>query len=161
MFGSPARGASAYAKVGVETGVVAASPHQLIVMLFDGALISLSHAQQHMRMANIVEKGRAISKAIDIIDNGLRASLNRDAGGDIAAGLDALYVYMSSRLLEANLNNDASKLEEVQRLLTEMKGAWEAIRPGSDSNVLALQMAAPPRVNTDGLAPLSSALAKA
>lgn len=161
MFGSSAKGASAYAKVGVETGVVAASPHQLIVMLFDGALISLSHAQQHMKAGNIGEKGRAISKAINIIDNGLRASLNRDVGGEIAASLDALYSYMSTRLLEANLNNQSLILDEVQRLLSEMKSAWEGIRPGMDKSPESLMQAAQQRVQTDGYTPASSALAKA
>jgi len=127
MFGSRQTGVHAYAKVGMETGVVAASPHKLIVMLFDGALVALSTALNGMRSGNIAEKGKSISKAIMIIDSGLRAALDKKAGGEIAEGLDALYEYMSGRLLTANITNDPAILEEVQRLLIELRDAWNAI----------------------------------
>ena len=127
MFGSRQTGVHAYAKVGMETGVVAASPHKLIVMLFDGALVALNAALNGMRSGNIAEKGKSISKAIMIIDSGLRAALDKKAGGEIAEGLDALYEYMSGRLLTANINNDPAIVEEVQRLLIELRDAWNAI----------------------------------
>lgn len=131
MFGSARTGASAYARVGVETGVVAASPHQLIVMLFDGALVALANAQQHMKAGQIAEKGQAISKAIAIIENGLRASLNKEVGGEIAANLDGLYEYMSNRLFQANLKNDQAMIDEVHGLLADLRGAWQAINPAA------------------------------
>lgn len=127
MFGSRQSGVNAYANVGMETGVVAASPHKLIVMLFDGALLSLNNALMHMRAGNIGEKGKAISRAILIIDSGLRASLDKKVGGEIAEGLDSLYEYMSERLLQANLKNQPDIIEEVQRLLTDLRDAWNAI----------------------------------
>ena len=138
MFGTQQRGVNAYAKVGLETGIGSASPHKLIVMLYDGALVAVLSAQMHMKSGNVPEKGKSISKAIQIIDNGLRASLDKDVGGQIAEGLDALYEYMSARLLMANLNNDISLLEEVQRLLTDLRETWNAIGstpaaiPGAD-----------------------------
>jgi flagellar protein FliS len=116
-----------YAKVGVETGVLAASPHKLIVMLFDGAVVALRTAALQMASGNVPEKGKAISKAIEIIDNGLRASLNKEAGGQIAENLDSLYEYMSARLLTANIKNDGVILDEVQGLLVELRDAWNAI----------------------------------
>lgn len=127
MFGTRQTGVNAYAKVGIETGVVAASPHKLIVMLFDGAMTAIANGLTNMRSGNIGEKGKAISKAILIIDSGLRASLDKAAGGEIAQGLDALYEYMSGRLLQANLENKPEILEEVQRLLGELRDAWNAI----------------------------------
>ena len=127
MFGTRQSGVNAYAKVGIETGVSAASPHKLIVMLFDGALVALSSAILFMKAGNIPEKGAAISKAILIIDSGLRASLDKKVGGEIAEGLDALYEYMGARLLMANLKNQVEILEEVQRLLSELRDAWNAI----------------------------------
>lgn len=132
MFGSKQSGVSAYAKVGIETGVISASPHKLIVMLFDGAMVSVTSAIMHMKAGDIAAKGAAISKAIMIIDSGLRASLDKKAGGEIAEGLDALYEYMGSRLLQANLRNQVDILEEVQRLLGELRGAWNAI--GAEAN---------------------------
>lgn len=132
MFGSSTRGANAYAKVGVETGVTSASPHKLIMMLYDGALVAIANAMQQMKSGNIPEKGKYISKAILIIDSGLRASLDKSAGGDIALNLDSLYEYMSSRLLLANVNNQPEMLEEVYHLLVELKTAWEAIAEGGN-----------------------------
>lgn len=129
MFGSMQRGVNAYAKVGLETGVESASPHKLIVMLYDGALVSVLSALTHMKAGNIAAKGTAISKAITIIDNGLRAALDKKAGGEIAAGLESLYEYMSARLLQANLNNQPELLEEVHKLLSDLREAWNAIAP--------------------------------
>jgi flagellar protein FliS len=133
MFGSMKSGANAYAKVGVETGVMAASPHKLIVMLFEGAMVAVGTAAKQMASGDIAGKGKSISKAISIIEEGLRASLDRKAGGEIAANLDSLYQYMNTRLVIANRDNQADILEEVQRLLGELKGAWEQIAPGTPS----------------------------
>lgn len=133
MFGTRQSGINAYAKVGMETGVLAASPHKLIVMLYDGALVALANGLINMKAGRIAEKGKAISHAITIIDGGLRASLDKNVGGDIAEGLDSLYEYMSARLLMANLKNDPAIIEEVQRLLTDLRDAWNAI--GGEANV--------------------------
>lgn len=157
MFGSPQRGANAYAKVGVETGVSAASPHKLIVMLFEGALVAVTTALQHMKAGNIAGKGQAISKAIMIIDGGLRASLDKKDGSEIAMNLDALYEYMSGRLLMANLKNQPELLEEVYRLLKELSEAWEAIGTASPAPAAEPPTAPAP----DALAPHTSRLVKA
>ncbi|HEX8874487.1 MAG TPA: flagellar export chaperone FliS, partial [Nitrosospira sp.] len=119
------------ANVGLETGVLAASPHQLILMLFQGAHVALSSALAHMKNGNITAKGEAISKAIAIINSGLRASLDVEAGGDLAQQLNALYEYMGRRLLQANLHNNSEYVEEVSSLLGQLSQAWEAI--GSSS----------------------------
>lgn len=129
MFGSVQKGANAYATLGVETSVGFASPHQLIVMLFDGALLSLATALIEMKAGNIAAKGRAISKAITIIEEGLRASLNKEAGGAIAQSLESLYEYMQSRLLQANVQNNPDFIGEVQQLLNDLRGAWVQINP--------------------------------
>ncbi|GGC23395.1 flagellar export chaperone FliS [Pseudoduganella buxea] len=127
MFGSPQRGVNAYAKVGLETGIAAASPHKLITMLYDGAIVAILNGMTQMKAGNIEEKGKALSKAIQILDNGLRASLDREAGGEIARNLDALYEYMSSRLLTANLQNDPAILQEVHGLLVDLRDTWQQI----------------------------------
>ncbi|MFZ6658628.1 flagellar export chaperone FliS [Undibacterium sp. TJN19] len=148
MFGSSqARGANAYAKVGIETGVIAASPHKLIVMLFDGAIVSISNALQHLRNGEIAPKGQAISKSIAIIENGLRASLDKKAGGEIAVSLDSLYEYMTARLIQANLENNETMLTEIQNLLRDLKTSWEAIAPTKEV------VSEAPKVNIDPLAP--------
>ena len=127
MFGSMQRGVNAYAKVGMETSVISASPHKLIVLLYDGALTAIKNAANHMAAGHIAEKGAAISKALDIINNGLRASLDKKAGGEIASNLDSLYVYMTQRLLMGNLQNKIEMIEEVQTLLADLRDAWVQI----------------------------------
>jgi flagellar protein FliS len=126
MFTS-ANPTAAYRKVGLETQLDSASPHKLVVMLFDGALFAVADAQRHMQNREVAAKGQAISKAIDIIANGLQASLDLNSGGDIAKQLEALYEYMGARLLHANLHNDMAALKEVSLLLQEIKDAWEKI----------------------------------
>jgi flagellar protein FliS len=139
------RGVNAYANVGLETGIASASPHKLIVMLYDGALVALLSAKTNIAANNIAAKGTAISKAITIIDNGLRASLDKEAGGEIAANLDALYDYMSRRLLHANLKNDVPAIEEVHRLLSDLREAWVAIGDKVDQPAAAAAAAPAPQ----------------
>jgi flagellar protein FliS len=144
MFGAMNSGAAAYAKVNVETGVAAASPHKLIMMLFDGATVSVASAINHLQTGDIPAKGQAISRAISIIDSGLRASLDKSAGGELAQNLDALYSYMCNRLLQANLENQKDYLEEVQRLLKDLRDAWAAIEPKpAEAAEAPVQQAAP------------------
>lgn len=162
MFGSVQSGANAYTKVGMETGVIAANPHKLIVMLFEGAQIALGNALQHMQAGNIPEKGKAISKAIMIIESGLRASLDKTTGGQIVLNLDALYEYMSSQLLLANLSNQPENIQTVRTLLHDIQGAWEAIAPQSASPASAVQPAEPAApMSYDALAPNMPRLMKA
>ena len=127
MFASPRNYAKSYADIGVETGVSSADPHRLVLMLFDGALQAIATASRHMREKDVAGKVKAVSRAIDIINDGLKACLDVQAGGELAERLDALYDYMSTRLIYANLRNDQPTLDEVSRLLKELKGAWEEI----------------------------------
>ncbi|WP_281718071.1 flagellar export chaperone FliS [Pandoraea apista] len=136
MYGQNA--ANAYRKVGLETGVVAASPHQLIVMLFDGAKAALTKARIHFEAGHIAERGQAISKAIDII-GGLRDGLNMEVGGELSRNLRDLYDYMGRRLLEANLENDVAKVQEVDTLLETIASAWRAIAPSTGTGAPAVQ----------------------
>src|SRR4030095_8647957 len=99
MFAATKNQAKAYATVGIETGVASATPYSLILMLFDGALLSLSSASMYLAQNQVAEKGQAISKAIDIISNGLSASLDLKIGGELAERLFSLYEYMANRLL--------------------------------------------------------------
>ena len=133
MFGSrKQQGAGAYAKIGIETGVVAADPHKLITMLFDGALMAIALAGKYMHEGDVPKKGDAINKAMMIIDNGLRSSLRLDVGGEIAQNLDALYDYISRRLFTAHTKNDPAILDEAHTLLNDLKTSWEAIAPGNN-----------------------------
>jgi flagellar protein FliS len=132
MYSSMQFGASAYARVGVETSIVDANPHRLIVMLYEGARSAIAIAQMQMQAGNVAEKGAAITKAINIISGGLRDALNMEAGGQIAARLASLYDYMIRRLFQANVDNNTALLAEVDGLLATLEEAWLGILPSID-----------------------------
>lgn len=127
MYTNSRNAAHAYANVGLETGVVSASPHQLIIMLYEGAELSVRMAIKYINERNLEKKSAAISKASTIILEGLRAALDTRKGGDIALQLDALYAYMNQRLMLAHINNQTEPLEEVLGLLRELHEAWTQI----------------------------------
>lgn len=129
MFATAKHAVNAYTSVNLESGINTASPHQLILMLYEGALLALANAQRHMTRRETADKGRAISKAIMIIDGGLKCSLDIKAGGELGENLAALYDYMCDRLLHANLHNRPEIIEEVRQLLMQLREAWEQIRP--------------------------------
>ncbi|MBS0425070.1 MAG: flagellar export chaperone FliS [Proteobacteria bacterium] len=124
---------SAYQRVGVETSIESADPHKLVLMLFEGAQEALVKARIHMQHNEIAEKGQMISKAIMIIDHGLKASLDMNAGGDLAVKLQALYDYMTHRLLVASIQNNHEIIDEVNKLLSELYGAWKEIGKTNES----------------------------
>lgn len=122
---TPSRAAAnAYAKVGLESGVVAASPHQLIVLLYEGAELAVRMAIRHIADGDLPQKAAAITKAGTIIHDGLRAALDMRQGGDLALQLGALYDYMNKRLMLAHVSNQTAPLEEVLGLLRELRQAW-------------------------------------
>ena len=133
MFGMMRSPAETYAKVGVDVAVETSDPHRLVMMLFDAALAAVSMARIHMTANEIPQKGAAISKAIDLITNGLAASLDVEAGGELAERLAALYDYMAQRLLFANLKNSMAALDEVSELLGSLRDAWAQIAPGQQA----------------------------
>jgi len=127
---------NAYAKNEIDEAVSGASPHQLIIMLYEGAIRFISQAKGHIEAKRVGQKGECISKALGIIDLGLRAALDKSGGGEIAQNLDNLYIYMGNALLYANLEDDIARLEEVSKLLKDLKSAWEAI--GKRAPIVAL-----------------------
>ncbi|KWK22104.1 flagellar protein FliS [Burkholderia stagnalis] len=129
MFSPGHAGANAYARVGVETGVMGASPHRLIAMLYQGARQAIALARMHLQQGNIPARGEAIGKAIRIVESGLQTALNREQGGEIAARLDALYSYIGRRLVEANAKASEPILVEVDGLLATLEEAWTGIAP--------------------------------
>lgn len=140
MFATLNNPAAAYRQAGIEAQTATATPHELVLMLYDGALASIASATHHMSAGNVSEKGSAISKAIEIIDTGLKACLDYRGGGDLAERLAALYEYMCNRLIHANLRNDNGALGEVSGLLRELRDAWQEI--SSDSAVVSPTKAA-------------------
>lgn len=130
MLGMSRNPIASYTQISTDLAATA-DPHRLIVMLFDGARAAIATARLHMERNEIPEKGAAISKAIDIINNGLLASLDTNAGGQLAEQLAALYEYISMRLLWANMKNNLAALDEASNLLGELQSAWVMIPPNA------------------------------
>ncbi|KOC88766.1 flagellar export chaperone FliS [Winslowiella iniecta] len=122
-----ANGTQAYAKIGLESSVMSASSDQLMTLLFDGALSALVRARLFLQDGNPAGKGQSLSKAINIIDNGLKMGLDDSNGDELADNLSALYSYMTRRLLQANLHNDVAAIEEVEALLRNIADAWKEV----------------------------------
>ncbi|WP_312246045.1 flagellar export chaperone FliS [Stutzerimonas nitrititolerans] len=115
-----------YQSVNTNAQLVDATPHRLIQMLMEGGLTRLAQAKGAMERNDVALKGTLIGKTIDIV-GGLRQGLNLEAGGEVAANLDSLYIYMATRLVEANRKNDPTILDEVAGLLREIKSGWDGI----------------------------------
>ena len=127
-------GARAYSKLGLETDVLNADPHRLVLILFDGALLAIQRAKGFLADRRIPEKCQALSQAIRIVDSGLCASVDARHAPEFAARLTSLYKYIIRRLLHANMRNDVKAMEEAANLLSGLRGAWAKIGP---STVLA------------------------
>jgi flagellar protein FliS len=123
----------AYRQVGVTTGVDGASPHRLVAMLFEGLLDALAQARGALRSGNVEAKCESLSRAVRIIDEGLRAGLNLTEGGRLAADLNDLYAYVTLRLTHANRHNDEAAIEECARLIDPLSKAWNEMASQVDA----------------------------
>jgi flagellar secretion chaperone FliS len=128
VFAAYRHGAASYRGVGVETALTEASPHQLICLLFDGAIEAIMGAKHALTNNDIAARGQAITKAIRIVNEGLKASLDQ-RGGEITNNLDSLYDYACQRLLFANMRSDVAALDEVHQILDQLRDGWRAIGP--------------------------------
>jgi flagellar protein FliS len=122
----------AYSNVAIESKTHSSDPHKLILMLYQGALLSIASAKNQMMRNETAAKGKSISQSIAIINEGLKASLDMKVGAPMVQNLSDLYDYMCQRLLVANLKNDTAILDEVSTLLIDLRGAWESIRPTAE-----------------------------
>ena len=116
-----------YQSVNAQTSVVDVDRHQLIQLLFDGAVDRINMAMARIKAKDFEGKNKLINKSIEIV-SGLRSFLDLDKGQDLAQNLFDLYVYCEHRLHEANVRNDLSILEEVSDHLKKIKEGWAGIR---------------------------------
>ncbi|UUX94870.1 flagellar export chaperone FliS [Aquabacterium sp. J223] len=137
MFTSSSRSAGSndfsalYRRTGVETQVLAATPHHLVALLFDGLLESVARARGAIEQRDLITKGEAIGRAVRIVEEGLKAALDMQAGGKLAGDLRDLYDYLTLRLTQANLRNDPAPLDECRALVLPLQQAWAEIRPAA------------------------------
>jgi|TARA_B110000114_G_C14856108_1_gene302738 flagellar protein FliS len=117
---------SQYGKMKDDTQTMYASPHQLMLMLFDGAIEAMSFNIGAIQQNDFEARGKQNTRAITII-NGMRECLDMKAGGELADNLYALYQYMTQELFRANFNNDADTIQNIQTMLKDIRGSWEKI----------------------------------
>ena len=110
----------------ISTQVSTADRLQLVVMLYDGAITFLKQAKEKMAAQDAAGKGLYIGKALDIVAE-LNASLNFQEGKEVAANLFHLYNFMTAHLTRANLNWDTAALDEVVKMLAQLRDAWEEV----------------------------------
>ncbi|MDQ0741564.1 flagellar export chaperone FliS [Pseudomonas sp. W4I3] len=125
---NPMRALRQYQKVNSHAQISEASPHRLVQMLMEGGLDRMAQAKGALARGDIAQKGLMLGKAADILI-GLRDGLNAEKSDnkEYVQQLEGLYVYMTNRLMEANLHNDADMIDEVARLLITVKEGWDAI----------------------------------
>jgi flagellar protein FliS len=128
MFRSNCNAAKACSNAGLKSEVSSASPHQLIAILFEVALLAIVVANQNIQPGNVAKKDAVISKTILLIDSDLRGSLNMNNNGNLAKNLNALpYSFMTQQLLRTKPHNNLTIQDKVYQLLVDLKSAWNAI----------------------------------
>lgn len=131
MYGPPIRGAAAYQQTQVQCG----TPLELVVKLYDAAITNLVKARESLATGDLRAKRDAVSRALAIVSE-LQSSLDLKNGGEIATRLDALYIYVSGRILDFNAQRNVASLDEAHRLLITLRDGWQQIastRPGSQA----------------------------
>ena len=109
-----------------EVAVKTANPLQLVVMLYDAAILSLQDARKYIRNKDIQGRSLSLNRSISIISE-LQSCLNRKEGGEIASSLDRLYDYMKRRIFKANVDQSMQPLEEIEGLLENLRSAWKEL----------------------------------
>jgi len=129
MFKDPT---AAYVSTRATSSITDASPHKLIALLFDACQENLAIAKGAIERKEVKKKADAIKKALDIIVR-LQGSLDFEKGGDVATKLDDLYTFCTNRLALANALNDSSKVDEVFKVIAELKLGWSQIEGTSSA----------------------------
>lgn len=127
--------AKTYGEVAVQSGVSEASPHKLVEMLFEGLIQSLNGARGAFARGDISEKGRLIGKSVRILEEGLKAGLNHENGGELAANLQSVYDFCILELTKANLHNNAESLDTVLKTIEPIASAWHEIADSGNRNI--------------------------
>ncbi len=131
--------ATAYREIGATTALDGASPHKLVSLLYAALESHIATARGALARRDIPAKAHAISRAVRIIEEGLRMPLNMEEGGAIASNLHDLYVYMVHKLTLANLKSDDAALAECASLVGTLREGWDGIadRVATDQKVAA------------------------
>jgi flagellar protein FliS len=117
---------SQYGKIKNDTQTMYASPHQLMLMLFDGAIEAMSFTIGAIQNNNLELRSKQSTRSITII-NGMRECLDMETGSELADNLYSLYQYMAQELFRASFKNDIETIRNIQTMLKDIRGSWEKI----------------------------------
>ncbi len=106
----------------LEQKIMGAKPEELTLMLYDGILKFLKQGKLYIEQKDMARTNVALIRAQDIIDE-LNITLNMDY--DVSQNLRELYIFMNSRLVEANIKKDQGIIDDVLELATEMRDTWK------------------------------------
>lgn len=120
--------ASAYRNIGLETRTPQQDKHQLVALMYETFLEAVNAAIGAIERQDVPEKIKKINHALLLLRDGLEANLDMEQGGELSKNLAGLYDYCCIALMQANLKNDAAKLQEVIGLIKPVAEAWAQIR---------------------------------
>lgn len=126
MYGN-SQGFTGYSDADLAIRTAAATPHQLVLMLFSGLMDELVRAKGHITERRFERKAISISKCIDIL-NALTSALDYERGGELALRLAGLYDYCVYRLYDASHTMSTTHIEEVENILTNVREGWEGMK---------------------------------
>jgi flagellar protein FliS len=126
-FGSRRPVATAYREVGASTAIDGASPHKLVSLLYGALAADIQAARGALGRGDLPAKAVALSHAVRVVEEGLVAPLDLDAGGELARNLADLYDYLVRRLTHANMRNDDAALAECAQLVATLQDGWNGI----------------------------------
>lgn len=126
MYGNTQENYDAFYETDMAAKVAAATPHQLVMMMFDGLEDELVRAKSHILAKRYERKAQSINKCIDIL-NALTSALDYEKGGELATNLASIYDYCVHRLYEASNALSADMIGEVEVLIAELRDGWNAI----------------------------------
>ncbi|MBM7059141.1 flagellar export chaperone FliS [Pseudomonas sp. UL073] len=118
-----------YRSVDLEARAAAASPYELVLVLFDGLLDELARARGHIEAKRFQQKGQSLEKCLNIL-NGLNGALDYEAGGEVVQGLARLYDYCIYRISDVSVSLSLEGLDEVVGLLGVLREGWAGVNDG-------------------------------
>nr|WP_050907858.1 flagellar export chaperone FliS [Vibrio harveyi] len=116
-------GYDSYQQVDLDAQAASANPHQLVVMLIDGLLDEVERIRGHLAANRLAEKGASINKCMNILI-GLSSALDEENGGEIADKLRQLYDFCQVELFYTSVQNDTSRLDNVERVMGNIREGW-------------------------------------
>ncbi|AYO22391.1 flagellar export chaperone FliS [Vibrio owensii] len=116
-------GYDSYQQVDLDAQAASANPHQLVVMLIDGLLDEIERIRGHLASSRLEAKGVSINKCMNILI-GLSSALDDENGGEIAENLRQLYDFCQIELYYASTQNDAARLDNVERVMGNVREGW-------------------------------------